>query len=121
MSDPAKQDEIEELKDLVRQMHEALKDGARLLKAMATVKEELLSVSQQVFDERMSEMVAEGLSEYRKALNSQIELASKSIYDRFDTIADILTGKDKDLDFNRITVMQIGDEGHLYEVTKKGR
>lgn len=93
--DQKEREERDELRDLVRQMHESLKDGHRLLKAMETIKDELMTVAEEVFSERMGEQVAKGLDEYKSSLDRQIELATQKVYERFDTIADILLGKNQ--------------------------
>lgn len=96
-------DEVEELRDLIRQMHEALKDGTRLLKAMETVKEELVSVSQEVFEERIEGVVKEALDGFNVTMIKHIDDATEAVYNRFDVLGRVLLGKGKKSDIELLT------------------
>jgi hypothetical protein len=93
----------EQLKAVTREAHAAIKDleksmkDARLLlKSMETVKDELMAVSDQVFEQRMQERVDAGLDLYSKSLDKAIEDATEATYRRFDTLSDIMLGGNGD-------------------------
>lgn len=106
------EDKVGELRAATREANEtlkdfrkALKDGDDLLKRMGEVKEDLLTVSHHVFDERMNETVKEGLDYYSKTLDGALEAATESMYARVDTLARILLGKGTKEDQTLIEVM----------------
>lgn len=84
------EDEKEELRELIRDMHAAIKDGNRLLKALETTKEELMAVSDQVFDEKMRESVEKGLDQYDKSMKEAIGAAEDAVYERFASLGEVL-------------------------------
>lgn len=105
-------EKTEELRAVTREANEtlkdfrrALKDGEDLLERMAGVKEDLLTVSHNVFDSRMDETVKEGLDHYATTLDAALEAATQSMYDRVDTLARILLGRETAEDQTLIEVM----------------
>lgn len=102
MKDEAKVGELRqatrEANETLKDFKHALRDGEDLLKRMAEVKEDLILVSNSVFNDRMSDEVEAGLEDYRASLDRQIEAATQAVYERFDTLGRILLGKEDDKD-----------------------
>lgn len=88
-------DDVQELRAATREAHEAMKDLRLLIKSMETVREELLDVSHQVFDQRLEEQTSLALKAYQDTVAKAIEDATQAVYKRFDTITDILLGERK--------------------------
>lgn len=94
-----------EANETLKDFRRALKDGEALLVRMAEVKDDLIKVSEAVFDERMSEQVAEGLTRYSTELDTALEEAQQGMYDRVDTLARVLLGRATPEDQTLIEVM----------------
>lgn len=89
------EEETEQLRIVVREAHEAIKDMTGLLRQMEQAKQDLEVVSRRVFEDQMAEQVSAGLQEYKTSLDKHIELATQKVYERFDRLADILLGEDR--------------------------
>jgi hypothetical protein len=92
---PTTDEEVAALKEATREAHEAMKDLNMLIQlAKATVKELNAAVSE-ALEEGIGKQVQEGLDAYKDSLGNAIDTATESIYKRFDMIADLLLGEDK--------------------------
>lgn len=83
--------DLAQAKETIRELHGLLKDAAR---AHVTLDDTINSFRDNIAYQIAAE-VAKGLANYRESLDSAIEAATQAVYKRFDTIADILTGEDK--------------------------
>lgn len=92
---PTTDEEVARLKEATREAHEALKDlNVMIQMAKATVKE-LNACVEEALNDGIGKQVQEGLDEYKESLAAAIDGATEAVYKRFDQIADILTGEDK--------------------------
>lgn len=90
------QDDIEELRDLVREAHGVMGDLTRTMREVRALITEVEKVSQTVFEERMNETVVAGLAAYQGVISEAIEGATDAVYQRFDTIASVLLQRSDD-------------------------
>lgn len=98
---------VTDLKEATREAHEAIKDLRALLKdchsarqAMESTRDELLSLSHEVFDQRMNEQVEDGLNTYRQTLDKALEDSTDAVFARFDRLFRVMmgTGTKQDLE-----------------------
>ena len=99
--------ETDDLKALITEAHEVLKDCNSVIKAMKVVRDELLATADEVFEERIEEQAKAHLDKFNASMTEHIDKATDAVYARFDRIADILTGKGGDMDFNKIDVIVV--------------
>lgn len=87
--------EVEELREVVREAHAAIKDATRLLCEVKDAKAQLESTSDQVFDALMSDAIERGLERYGNAIKDAISDATKDVHNKFDELGDTLLGRTK--------------------------
>lgn len=80
----------DELKELVREAHGAVKD---LRKAMEEAPRIVSLLTARRIEEQVGAEVQRGLDEYKANLTDAIEAATESVYQRFEAIANVLVGK----------------------------
>lgn len=83
---------LQELRAVVREAHEAIKDLRADMKAARELRERFLSAPE--LDEQMGKRVKEGLEEYGDTLQEAIAVAEKAMYNRFDVLTAICLGED---------------------------
>jgi len=84
--------EIEQLRESTREAHGVLKD---LRTATVAAKNLVHELTNAVVTEQLEAAVEAGLEEYKTTLATAIDSATKAIFDRFDKIAKLLMGEDK--------------------------
>jgi hypothetical protein len=84
------QETRDELKDLTREAHAALKD---LRKAMEEAPKIVGLLTARKIEEQVKGEVEEGLEQYKDQISKAIDEATQTVYDRFDKIAGILIGR----------------------------
>jgi hypothetical protein len=83
-----------ELRDLIRQAHEATTDLRAVLKEARAMRDSLPAAAEKAVSEKFSAEVASGLVSFHDALGKAIDDATQSVYRRFDTIEKLLLGED---------------------------
>ena len=83
---------LQELRAVVREAHEAVKDLRADMKTARELREQFLSAPE--LDEQMGKRVKEGLEEYDETLQRAIKVAEKAMYNRFDVLTAICLGED---------------------------
>jgi hypothetical protein len=83
-----------ELRDLIRQAHEATRDLRAVLKEAAAVRDSLPAAAGKAVSEKIGAVVEEGLTSFHDALGRAIEDSTAAVYRRFDTIEKLLLGED---------------------------
>lgn len=97
-------DPVGELRQATREAHEAMKDMRALLTMMKDVREDLLKVTAEVFEERMDAEVKRHLEEYSASMTENIDRSTQAVYDRFDRLARIMLGKGTKSDIEAVTL-----------------
>lgn len=92
---PTTDEEVARLKEATREAHEALKDLKRGVEEAKEAHRLLHACVEQALNDGIGKQVQEGLDEYKESLAAAIDGATEAVYKRFDQIADILTGEDK--------------------------
>lgn len=86
-------EERAELRAVIREAHETIKDMERLLAKMEKVKVEIEDAVVRAFDEQISEAVQSGLAGYRDAITGAIDTATESVFERFNKLSATLLGE----------------------------
>lgn len=92
--------EQDQLRELLTEMHGAIKDGTALLRKMQETMSTLEIVAGEVFDEKMEAVVEQKLEEYRDSMRKHTDEAHDAVVARFDRLYDILVGnteQDRDI------------------------
>lgn len=92
---PTTDEEVARLKEATREAHEALKDLNVMIQMAKATAKELNACVEEALNDGIGKQVQEGLDEYKESLAAAIDGATEAVYKRFDQIADILTGEDK--------------------------
>jgi uncharacterized protein YukE len=88
-------EEVAALKAATREAHEAIKDLRAAIREGKELVREIDAAAETSVTERVHKVVQEGLDEFGKALEKSIEGATEAVFERFDTLADLLNGADK--------------------------
>jgi LPS O-antigen subunit length determinant protein (WzzB/FepE family) len=91
----ATEDEITALREATREAHAALKDLKGAIKEGRELVAAIDKMAQIAVEDRLKPVVEKGLEDFGKNLRQAIDVATDSVYERFDKIADLLTGEDK--------------------------
>jgi hypothetical protein len=83
-----------ELRELIRQAHEATQDLRAAMKEAAALRDSLPAAAEQAVSEKFRAEVESGLVSFHDALGKAIEDATAAVYRRFDTIEKLLLGED---------------------------
>jgi len=83
-----------ELRDLIRQAHEATADLRVVLKEARAMRDSLPAAAEKAVSETFSAEVESGMVSFGKALEKAIADASQAVFRRFDTIEKLLLGED---------------------------
>lgn len=86
-------EEAEELRGLVSEAHEAMRDLTRIMREMRALRDEMETLVKTRFEEQMADAVSAGLESYKSSLDKAIGAATDATFARFDTIADELLGE----------------------------
>lgn len=88
------QEEMEELRDLVREAHGVLGDLRRTIREAREMQDDLDSQIALGVGDRIESAVTIGLSGYTEEMKRHVDEASEAVYNRFDTISKILLERD---------------------------
>lgn len=83
------------LLDAIREAHGVLRDLRSAQAETRDATNKLRVAAQEAIDSGISAEVARGLADYQTALAEAIEMATEKVYERFDTLGDLLMGEDK--------------------------
>ena len=83
-----------ELRDLIRQTHEATRDLRTVLREAKAVRDSLPAAAEKAVTEKFNAEVESGLVSFGAALDKAIEAGTQAVFRRFDTIEKLLLGED---------------------------
>jgi hypothetical protein len=86
--------EIEELREVVREAHAAIKDLSRLLRESKEERGFIDVYMGEQFTDRVDEIITEGLTRYQGQLEAAIEEGERAVLDRFEAMGNVLLGED---------------------------
>lgn len=86
--------QLTELRDLIRQAHEATSDLRAVLREARAVRDSLPAAAEKAVSERFQAEVESGLESFGKALDKAIEAGTQAVFRRFDKIEQLLLGED---------------------------
>ncbi len=86
--------QLVELRDLIRQAHEAVSDLRAVLREARAVRDSLPAAAEKAVSERFGAEVESGLESFRKALDKAIDSGTQAVFRRFDRIEHLLLGED---------------------------
>ena len=91
--------EVDDLKEIIRQAHEVLGD---LRRAMKEARDLIENYTDEKVIPVLDTRTAAALEEYSGSITKAIQAATDAVYDRFDTITNIMLGKGKASDFEEL-------------------
>lgn len=91
--------ESDELKEIIRQAHEVLGD---LKRTMREARDLIESYTEEKVTPVLEQRTADALEEYAGQITRATQSATDAVYDRFDTICNIMLGKGKLTDFEEL-------------------
>ena len=83
-----------ELRDLIRQAHEATSDLRAVLREARALRDSLPAAAEQAVTEKFNAEVESGLASFGVALDKAIEDSTQAVFRRFDKIEKLLLGED---------------------------
>ena len=83
-----------ELRDLIRQAHEAVSDLRAVMREARTLRDSLPAAAEKAVSEQLGAEVKEGLESFQKALDQAIDTGTDAVFKRFDQIEHLLLGED---------------------------
>lgn len=86
--------QLTDLRDLIRQAHEATADLRAVLREAKEVRDSLPAAAEKAVAEKFGAAVQDGLTSFHDALGTAIEDSTAAVYRRFDTIEKLLLGED---------------------------
>lgn len=86
-------DPVEELRAATAEAHGVMKDLRRLLREIRAAEAEVVELISTTFDEKVAEVVQEGLDQYASEIKGHTDRASDAVLERFDQMASILIGE----------------------------
>lgn len=87
--------EIQQLKQMTREAHEAIQELHALLKQVQQLQAEVLVTASIVFKEQIEKQVSDSLEAYQDSMLKAVETGTQAVYDRFDKLGNILLGETK--------------------------
>ena len=84
-----------DLRDLIRQAHEATRDLRAALREAHVMQDSLAVAAEKAVTEKFSAEVESGLASFNDALAKAIEDGTQAVYRRFDRIEKLLLGEDE--------------------------
>lgn len=86
--------EVDDLREVIRQAHEAIKDLRGLLREVKEEKTSMVAMLKGGIDDEIDEHLTVHLNGMQKAFEDSNTAATDAIFKRFDEIYNMLTGKD---------------------------
>ena len=86
--------QLTELRDLIRQAHEATRDLRAVLREAKAVRDSLPAAAEKAVTEKFQAEVQSGLASFQDALDKAIEDGTQAVFRRFDRIEKLLLGED---------------------------
>ena len=86
--------QLTELRDLIRQAHEATSDLRAVLREARAVRDSLPAAAEKAVSEQLGAEVNEGLRSFQTALHKAIDSGTDAVFRRFDGIEKLLLGED---------------------------
>ena len=86
--------QLTELRDLIRQAHEATSDLRAVLREARAVRDSLPAAAEKAVSEQLGAEVKAGLDSFQKALDRAIDTGTDAVFKRFDGIEKLLLGED---------------------------
>ena len=86
--------QLTELRDLIRQAHEAVSDLRAVLREARAVRDTLPAAAEKAVTEQLGAEVKAGLDSFQKALDKAIDSGTDAVFKRFDRIEKLLLGED---------------------------
>ena len=86
--------QLTELRDLIRQAHEATSDLRAVLKEARAMQDTLPAAAEKAVTEKFSAEVQSGLVSFESAMDKAIEDGTQAVFRRFDRIEKLLLGED---------------------------
>jgi hypothetical protein len=83
-----------ELRDLVRQAHEATSDLRAAIRDARTLRDTLPAVAEKAVSEQVQAEVESGLESFGRALDKAIEDGTQAVFRRFDRLEKLFLGED---------------------------
>lgn len=83
-----------ELRDLIRQAHEAVSDLRAVLREAKAVRDSLPAAAEKAVSEQINAEINAGLDSFGKALDKAIDSGTSAVFKRFDRIEKLLLGED---------------------------
>jgi len=89
------EEDVDALRRATREAHETLQACRLVIRDMKQMQEEFRTELDQAMEERVADIVKVGLESYRASIDTAISNATATVFNRFDTIADLLLGEHK--------------------------
>ena len=86
--------QLTELRDLIKQAHEATSDLRAVLREARAVRDSLPAAAEKAVTEQLSAEVKAGLDSFQKALDQAVDDGTDAVFKRFDRIEKLLLGED---------------------------
>ena len=86
--------QLVELRDLIRQAHEATSDLRAVLREAKTVRDSLPAAAEKAVSEQLGAEIKTGLDSFGEALNKAIDTGTAAVFRRFDRLEQMLLGED---------------------------
>jgi hypothetical protein len=83
-----------DLRDLIRQAHEATRDLRAVLRDARAVRDSLPAAAEKAVTEKFNAEVEAGLASFHDALGKAVEDGTQAVFRRFDRIEKLLLGED---------------------------
>jgi DNA-binding FrmR family transcriptional regulator len=87
--------QLVELRDLIRQAHEATADLRAVLRQAKAMRDSLPAAAEKAVTEKFAAEVETGLESFGKALDKAVEDGTQAVFRRFDRIEQLLLGEDR--------------------------
>ena len=116
-----------DLRDLIRQAHEATSDLRAVLREAKVMRDGLPAAAEQAVTEKFSAEVQSGLASFQGALDKAIEDGTQAVFRRFDQIERLLLGEDdKSVRAGKASIPQMIEtiaavEGNVPAALRRGR
>ena len=86
--------QLTELRDLIRQAHEATSDLRAVLREARAVRDSLPAAAEKAVTEQLGAEVKAGLESFGKELDKAIDSGTDAVFRRFDKLEKMLLGED---------------------------
>ena len=116
-----------ELRDLIRQAHEATRDLQVALREARAMRDSLPAAAEKAVSEKLSAEVESGLASFGNALDKAVEDGTQAVFRRFDKIEKLLLGEDdKSVRAGKLSIPQMIEtiaavEGNVPAALRKTR